>query len=70
MAANASEPTSAAAPAVRGTSGDIRRLIAKAKRWDVIFIVLGILALGVGFLTFLAVRRRQAFCRRGSGRRW
>ena len=55
MAANASEPTSAAAPAVRGTSGDIRRLIAKAKRWDVIFIVLGILALGVGFLTFLAL---------------
>ncbi len=55
MAANASESTSAAAPAVRGTSGDIRRLIAKAKRWDVIFIVLGILALGVGFLTFLAL---------------
>ena len=55
MAANASESTSAAAPAVRGSSGDIRRLIAKAKRWDVIFIVLGILALGVGFLTFLAL---------------
>ena len=55
MAANASESTSASAPAVRGTSGDIRRLIAKAKRWDVIFIVLGILALGVGFLTFLAL---------------
>ncbi|MBK7333557.1 MAG: phosphate ABC transporter permease PstA [Betaproteobacteria bacterium] len=55
MAANAPESTSAAAPAVRGTTGDIRRLIAKAKRWDVIFIVLGILALGVGFLTFLAL---------------
>ena len=55
MAANASESTSAAAPAVRGSSGDIRRLIAKAKRWDVIFIVLGILALGIGFLTFLAL---------------
>ena len=55
MAANASESTSAAAPAVRGSSGDIRRLIAKAKRWDVIFIVLGILALGVGFLTFVAL---------------
>ena len=55
MAANAPESTSTVAPAVRGTTGDIRRLIARAKRWDVIFIVLGILALGVGFLTFLAL---------------
>jgi len=55
MAANAPGSTSATVPAVRGTTGDIRRLIARAKRWDVIFIVLGILALGVGFLTFLAL---------------
>ena len=55
MAANASESASAVAPAVRGATGDIRKLIARAKRWDVIFIVLGILALGIGFLTFLAL---------------
>jgi len=55
MAANAPGSTSATVPIVRGTTGDIRRLIARAKRWDVIFIVLGILALGVGFLTFLTL---------------
>ena len=55
MTGNASGSTPPAAPAVRGATGDIRRLIARAKRWDVIFIVLGILALGVGFLTFLAL---------------
>jgi phosphate transport system permease protein len=55
MAANVTESASAVAPAVRGATGDIRKLIAKAKRWDVIFIVLGILALGIGFLTFLAL---------------
>src|SRR5687768_17859831 len=32
-----------------------RALIAKAKRWDVIFVALGILALGIGFATFLAL---------------
>ena len=55
MAANAPESASAVAPTVRGATGDIRKLIARAKRWDVIFIVLGILALGIGFLTFLAL---------------
>ena len=34
---------------------EIRRLIARAKRWDVVFVVLGILALGIGFLTFVAL---------------
>jgi phosphate transport system permease protein len=32
-----------------------RALIAKAKRWDVIFVALGIVALGIGFATFLAL---------------
>ena len=34
---------------------EIRGLIAKAKRWDVIFVVLGIVALGIGLLTFVAL---------------
>ena len=34
---------------------EIRRLIAKAKRWDVIFVALGILALGIGLMTFVAL---------------
>ena len=34
---------------------EVRQLIAKAKRWDVIFVVLGIIALGIGFLTFLTL---------------
>jgi len=33
-------------------AAEIRGLIVKAKRWDVIFVVVGILALGVGLLTF------------------
>lgn len=33
----------------------IRALIANAKRWDVIFVALGILALGIGLLTFVAL---------------
>ena len=34
---------------------DIRALIRRAKRRDVIFVALGILALGIGFATFLAL---------------
>lgn len=34
---------------------EILRLIAKAKRWDVVFVALGILALGIGFLTFITL---------------
>ena len=34
---------------------EIRQLIAKAKRWDVIFVVLGIIALGIGLLTFVTL---------------
>lgn len=34
---------------------DIRELIARHKRWDVIFMVTGVLALGVGVLTFLTL---------------
>ena len=30
----------------------LRALIATAKRWDVIFVALGIIALGIGLLTF------------------
>jgi len=33
-------------------AAEIRGLIVKAKRWDVIFVVVGILALGIGLLTF------------------
>jgi len=32
-----------------------RALIAKAKRWDLIFVALGIIALGIGVATFLAL---------------
>jgi phosphate transport system permease protein len=41
--------------AVAHSPAEIRTLIARAKRWDVIFIGLGILALGIGLLTFLAL---------------
>jgi phosphate transport system permease protein len=34
---------------------EIRGLIAKAKRWDLIFVALGILALGIGLFTFVAL---------------
>jgi len=34
---------------------EVRRVIAAAKRWDVIFVALGILALGIGFATFVAL---------------
>jgi phosphate transport system permease protein len=37
------------------TPEQIRGLIAKAKRWDVIFVALGIIALGIGLLTFVAL---------------
>jgi len=40
---------------VAQTPEEIRGLIAKAKRWDVIFVVLGIIALGIGLLTFVAL---------------
>jgi len=40
---------------VAQTPEEIRGLIAKAKRWDVIFVVLGIVALGIGLLTFVAL---------------
>ncbi len=35
--------------------GQIRRLIAKHKRWDLIFAIIGVLALMVGILTFAAL---------------
>jgi phosphate transport system permease protein len=34
---------------------EIRRLIARAKRWDLFFVVLGILSLMVGVLSFSAL---------------
>jgi len=40
---------------VAQTPEEIRGLIAKAKRWDVIFVVLGIIALGIGLLTFVTL---------------
>ena len=40
---------------VAQTPEQIRGLIAKAKRRDVIFVALGIIALGIGLLTFLAL---------------
>ncbi len=40
---------------VAQTPEEIRGLIAKAKRWDVIFVALGIIALGIGLLTFVAL---------------
>jgi phosphate transport system permease protein len=40
---------------VAQTPEQIRGLIAKAKRWDVIFVALGIVALGIGLLTFVAL---------------
>jgi phosphate transport system permease protein len=36
-------------------SARLRALIAAAKRWDVIFVALGIIALGIGLLTFAAL---------------
>ena len=42
-------------PALAGTAEARRALIARAKRWDVLFVALGILALGIGFATFLAL---------------
>jgi len=40
---------------VAQTPEQIRVLIAKAKRWDVIFVALGVIALGIGLLTFVAL---------------
>src|SRR5512139_3634535 len=37
------------------TPEQIRGLIARAKRWDVIFVALGVIALGIGLLTFVAL---------------
>jgi phosphate transport system permease protein len=37
------------------STAEIRGLIRKAKRWDAIFVALGIIALGIGLLTFLAL---------------
>jgi phosphate transport system permease protein len=34
---------------------ELRRLIARGRRWDVIFIAIGIVALGIGVATFLAL---------------
>jgi phosphate transport system permease protein len=42
-------------PGTALTTAEIRGLIGKAKRWDAIFVALGIIALGIGFLTFLAL---------------
>jgi phosphate transport system permease protein len=36
-------------------AAEIRGLIVKAKRWDVIFVALGMIALGIGLLTFVAL---------------
>jgi phosphate transport system permease protein len=33
----------------------LRALIARGRRWDVVFVALGIIALGIGFATFLAL---------------
>jgi phosphate transport system permease protein len=52
MAAN---PSASDVEAALRDTARIRSLIAKAKRWDVIFIVLGILALGIGMLTFMTL---------------
>jgi phosphate transport system permease protein len=41
--------------AIAQNAEEIRVLIAKAKRWDVIFVALGILGLGLGLLTFAAL---------------
>ncbi len=38
--------------AIAQNADEIRTLIAKAKRWDVIFVALGIIGLGIGLLTF------------------
>ena len=37
------------------STAEIRGLIRKAKRWDTVFVVLGIIALGIGLLTFVAL---------------
>ncbi|MGZ8992438.1 MAG: phosphate ABC transporter permease PstA [Burkholderiaceae bacterium] len=52
MAAN---PAALDVEAALHDTARIRSLIAKAKRWDVIFVVLGILALGIGMLTFMTL---------------
>ena len=41
--------------AIAQNAEEIRALIVKAKRWDVIFVALGIIALGIGLLTFVAL---------------
>ncbi len=40
---------------VTQSRAEIRALIARAKRWDLIFVALGILALGIGLATFVAL---------------
>jgi phosphate transport system permease protein len=37
------------------STAEIRGLIRKAKRWDAIFVALGIIALGIGLITFVAL---------------
>jgi phosphate transport system permease protein len=38
--------------AIAQNAAEIRALIVKAKRWDVIFVLVGMVALGIGLLTF------------------
>jgi phosphate transport system permease protein len=40
---------------VAQTPEQVRGLIARAKRWDVIFVAVGVVALGIGLLTFVAL---------------
>jgi phosphate transport system permease protein len=59
----------------------IRALIAKHKRWDLVFAVVGVMSLMLGILTFVtlfvdmiidgvpASPRRQGYCPRGSAAR-
>jgi len=37
------------------STAEVRGLIRKAKRWDAIFVALGIIALGIGLITFVAL---------------
>lgn len=41
--------------AIAQDAREIRMLIAKAKRWDIIFVVLGICCLGIGIMTFMTL---------------
>ncbi|HVE50438.1 MAG TPA: phosphate ABC transporter permease PstA [Casimicrobiaceae bacterium] len=41
--------------AIGRSHAELHALIVKAKRWDVIFVALGLIALGIGFLTFVTL---------------